>query len=444
MDVSPVLDLLRKKIGLNPESIGVASVERAVRERIEMSGAASVEEFVKNVNLSVAELNALIESVLIRETSFFRNRTPFIALRSYLKQFVLNKRRGKPLRILCLPCSTGEEAYSIAMVLFDLKLSADKFVIRAGDISEHVLKIAEAGRYSAYSFRGGDIDFRKKYFTEEPDGSYQLNKDVREAVRFEKANILDDKFQLGHEPFDVIFCRNLLIYFDPAAKSKAINALARHLSDTGVLFVGHAEGANVSSAGFSSLDYPMSFAFARKEYATAINEFLNKNSPTIGSSSTKIQALQYTGRSGVAYLDDRKMTPHAYQSVNNAEKVKEKEKEIIKLPAAEDITADIALAQQLADAGSYREAEAICEKLLSEGVETAELYYLLGQVSGAAEDYLLAEECLRKAVYLNAEFYDALICLSNLFDRMGNPGKAAAFLARAQRVKLRENGSAKK
>ena len=279
MDISPVLDLLRQRIGLNPESIGTASVEKTVRERIEMSGAAGAEDYVRKINSSAAELDSLVESIVVQETSFFRNATPFITLQSYLKQFVLTRKRGRPLRILCFPCSTGEEAYSIAMALFDMELPANQFFIFAGDISEQALRIAEAGRYSSYSFRGKDIAFRKKYFTKQPDGSYVLKKEVRDAVRFERDNILSGNFLHGHQPYDVIFCRNLLIYFDDAAKEKAINSLSGHLSEEGVLFVGHAEGAGIHQFGFMSLDYPMSFAFARKEYATLINDALDKINP---------------------------------------------------------------------------------------------------------------------------------------------------------------------
>jgi chemotaxis protein methyltransferase WspC len=433
MDVSPVLALLRQKIGLNPESIGTESVEKAVRECIEMSGAASVEDYVENINQSAAELSGLVESVLIRETSFFRNRTPFIALQSYLSQFVLNRKRAGPLRILCLPCSTGEEAYSIAMVLLDMKLSADQFFIQAADISEPVLKIAKAGRYNAYSFRGGNIASRKKYFTEQPDGSYILKKAVRDAVHFEQANILDDKFQLEHEHYDVVFCRNLLIYFDLDAKNKAINALARHLSDQGVLFVGHAEAANISYFGFASLDYPMSFAFARQEYAAAINRALNANSPIKGTHSSPIPVQRHTIKAGVS-RDAGKIIPVVPQPGKNGAK----ETTSIKIPTADEIAKDISNAKQLADAGSLNEAVAICEKLLFAGVESAEIYFLLGQVAGSTEDNLMAEEYLKKAIYLNADFHDALIYLSVVYDRMGNPEKVAVFRRRAQRVKLRE------
>lgn len=438
MDVSAVLELLRNKIGLNPNSIGTASVEKAVRERIEMSGAASVEDYVQNLSLSSAELNGLVESVLIRETSFFRNRTPFIALRSYLQQFVLGEKSEGPLRILCLPCSTGEEAYTIAMVLFDMKLTSSQFSILAGDISEPVLRIAEAGSYSAYSFRGGDMAFKRKYFAEQPGGAYLLKEEVRDTVRFEQINILDDKFQLGVEPYDVIFCRNLLIYFDAAAKSKAIKALANHLSDKGVLFVGHAEGPNVSPFGFTGLDYPMSFAFARTEYANVINAAINISSPIKRDFSPFTQAPRYALKTAVS-RDAGKTIPVATHPGKNVETARAFTKSL----DASDITVDISAAQQLADAGSFREAEAICEKLLSDGVESAEVYYLLGQAACSTEDNLMAEEYLRKAIYLEADFHDALICLSNLFERMGNPEKAASFRRRAQRVKLREEEGGK-
>lgn len=439
MDVSPVLELLRKKIGLNPESIGTATVEKAVRERIETSGAASVKEYVENLNSSAAELSGLVASVSVQETSFFRNRTPFIALRDYLRRFVLSVSRAKPLRILCLPCSTGEEAYSIAMALFDMDMTASQFSIFAGDISESALKAAEAGRYGAYSFRGRDIAYRKKYFTQQPDGTYQLRNEVRGAVRFEQANILDDKFLPGHEPYDVIFCRNLLIYFDADAKSKAIDALVRQLSDEGVLFVGHAEGANISHFGLASLDYSMSFAFARSEYAAAINKVLNINSPKKNNHSAPPQAQKAAFKSAVSG-DTGKITPIVSQSGKHIEKVSAASTS----PTEDDRAAEISLAQKLIDSGLFNEAAAIGEMLLSEGVESAEVYYLLGQAAGWTEDYLMAEEYLKKAIYLNADFHDALICLSILYDRMGNPGKAASFRSRAQRVKLREERGEKK
>lgn len=427
MNLLPVLELLRQKIGLNPESIGSVLVEKAVRDNMKISGAASVDDYIKKINMSSAELNRLVESVVISETSFFRNRIPFVTLKNYLKQFVLNKKPERPIRILCLPCSTGEESYSIAMALFDMKIAAEQFHIFAGDISEQSLQIAKTGVYSAYSFRGDDLDFRKTYFTRQDD-NYVLNKEVCDAVHYEYANILADNFLPGHKHYDIIFCRNLLIYFDDDIKEKAIKALSGRLSDEGVLFVGHAEGAKIPQYGYASLDYPMSFAFARKEYAKVINEALNVNNTPIKSALPPTPA-SYPAIQSKPFSNTRKITPVI--TATNGENVVTVKKN------QED--GGILQARSLAEKGAFDEVLTVCEKLLSEGAESAELYYLLGQAGESTGNSLMAEEYLKKAIYLNADFYEALIYLSHLYDRMGIPEKAASFRRRAERVKLRNS-----
>lgn len=439
MNVSPVLELLRQKIGLNPESIGTEALEKSIREQIEISGVASIEDYVKKVNGSAAEWAKLVDAVVVGETSFFRNTTPFVTLQSHLKQFVLNKRRGGALRILCLPCSTGEEAYSIAMVLFDMGLSADKFFLFAGDISEHVMQIAKAGSYSPYSFRGEDVAFREKYFTSQPDGTYLLNKEVRDAVHFEQANILAEHFLFGHKPYDVIFCRNLLIYFDVPTKARAVNALLGHLAEEGVLFVGHAEGASVVPCGLVGLDYPMSFVFARKKYAAVINETLNVNDHGKGSIPPPVSAPSAIQTSvGNEVIKFGLLNEVGNMALTDSAPAWDGNGKIAAKKSLAD--GDLSKAKQLADAGSSDEAVSICERLLSEGVESAEIYYLLGQAAISSGDNLLAEEYLMKAIYLDADFYDALISLSLICGRMGNPEKGAVMRRRAQRVKARNAG----
>lgn len=423
MNVLPVLELLRQKIGLNPESIGPASIEKSVLEHIKMSGATGVDDYIRKLNESPAELKKLVESVVIPETSFFRNRIPFLTLKDYLRRFVLNKRLKKPIRILCLPCSTGEEPYSIAMVLFDMKLPASQFFIHAGDISEQALQFARLGVYSPYSFRGDDLDFRKTYFSKQDD-VYILNKEVRDAVQFEHINILSDNFLPGHELYDIIFCRNLLIYFDDDIKEKAIKALSRHLSRDGALFVGHAEGAKIPQYGYASLDYPMSFVFAREGYAKTINDALNINNPA-KISFPPPAPVPYPAVKAKLFNDTGKITPVTAKPGNKETSKKSPEDE------------SISKAKGLADRGAFNEVLAICEKLLSEGAESAEIYYLLGQAAESTGNILLAEEYLKKAIYLNADFYDALVYLSLLYDRMGSPEKAASFRKRAKRVKSR-------
>jgi len=436
MNVLPVLGFLRQKIGLNPEAIGPESVEKAVRSHMEISGLVSIDDYIKMVNESEVELNRLIESVVISETSFFRNKTPFLALKDYLKRFVLNKRPGRVIRVLCMPCATGEEAYSIAMVLFDLKLSAHQFHIYAGDISEHALEFARRGLYSSYSFRGDDLGFRNMYFSKQDD-AYILKQEVRDTVQFECINILSDHFLAGHKPYDIIFCRNLLIYFDDDTKEQAINGLAAHLAEEGVLFVGHAEGAKISQLGYVGLDYPMSFAFARKAYAKSINDALHGNQPAAPNNPPLRNFSAPSGALASPLIKPEscdasgKIAPVATAAEGRSEQEKSAKKS--------QVDEAVAKARELAALGAFSEVVVIGESLLVAGVESAEIYYLLGQAVESTGDDLMAEEYLKKAIYLNAEFYDALMHLSELYGRLANPAKAAAFSKRAQRVKLRNS-----
>ncbi|MEK6725064.1 MAG: CheR family methyltransferase [Deltaproteobacteria bacterium] len=430
MNVSSVLELLRHKMGLNPESIGTAPLEKAVQEHIKRSGAVDIDDYIKRLSDSPEELKSLFELVIIAETSFFRDKVPFITLQKYLERFTSKKKSGRQVRILSVPCSTGEEPYSIAMTLFEMKLPEDRFFIYAVDISERALQCARNGIYSPYSFRGDDLHFKNKYFSKHDD-LYILKKEVRDAVHFEFANILDDDFLKGHRPYDIIFCRNLLIYFDDSTKNMAIKSLSKHLSEDGVLFVGHAEAAKMSQSGFVSLDYPMAFAFAREEYAKKINDSLNQDN--IDTMIPPLPVQLPTQSIQVKKVNDvRKATGSIIKPKNNYETV-----EAVNLCQDEK---ELTRAKNLAEEGNFSEVVSICELLISRGAESAQLYYLLGQAIDSIGDSLMAEEYLKKAIYLNPDFYEALVHLSRIFERTGNPEKGAGFRARAERVKLRSRG----
>ena len=436
MDFSPVLEFLKNEIGLNAESIGCYTVEKAILDCMTASGASSVYDYVNRLADSPSELERLVESVVIPETSFFRDKAPFAALKKYLKYLDI-KNRTCPVRILSVPCSSGEEPYSIAMTLFDLKLTGNRFLIDAVDVSERHLETARAGIFTPYSFRGGNLDFQKKYFTE-LDGQYLLKEEVRNAVNFEHANILANNFLQGRKPYDIIYCRNLLIYFDEFNKDKAIKTLSEHLSSEGILFVGHAETAKISQSGYISIDYPKAFAFSRKEYADKINAAIGgleqdqKSSPQPELHFHPPPEIKHIE---VKHTDkDTNLKADKSRKENVSEIYKAAEKK-----AEEDdlIEKEILMAKMLAAEGAQDKAAAICENLLTNGFESADIYYLLGQAAESAGEPLMAEEYLKKAVYLDPGSYEALILLSVIMDRMGNASKAARFRRRAERVRLR-------
>jgi chemotaxis protein methyltransferase CheR len=184
----------------------------------------------------------VVEAMTTNETFFFRDKVPFDHLRDTILPALIQSRAArKSLRIWSAASSTGQEPYSIAMCLKEkgAALAGWRIEILATDLSQEVLEKSQAGIYSQFEVqRGLPIQFLVKYFTQVGD-IWQLNADVRSMVQFRQLNLLQDFSRLG--TFDVIFCRNVLIYFDQDTKATIFERLARGLEPDGTLLLGAAE-----------------------------------------------------------------------------------------------------------------------------------------------------------------------------------------------------------
>ena len=240
--------LLKSRIGLDASSVGSAVIERAVRQR--MSGLAlhDEDEYWMRLNGSPGEVQALIEAVVVPETWFFRYPESFTTLARLAFERLPSLGGGRALRILSLPCSTGEEPYSIVMALLDAGLSEYLFEVDALDVSARVIERASLGVYGRNSFRGDELGFRDRHFSEVAEG-YQLAEQVRRKVRFRCGNLLDPGLLAGEAPYDFVFCRNLLIYFDRPTQSEVVEVLKRLLRSDGAMFIGPAEASLLSQHG---------------------------------------------------------------------------------------------------------------------------------------------------------------------------------------------------
>src|SRR5207249_345639 len=194
----------------------------------------------ERVRASEAELQELIEAVVVPETWFFRDREAFAALALTVYEDWLGAHPEDDLRLLSLPSSTGEEPYSMAMALLDAGFPANRFRVDAVDISARALARAGHAVYGKNSFRGNELGFRDRHFEATTHG-YRLSDAVRRQVQFQQGNLLAAGFLPGVESYDVIFCRNVLIYFDRAAQDRALTVLVRLLTPKGVLFVAPSE-----------------------------------------------------------------------------------------------------------------------------------------------------------------------------------------------------------
>jgi chemotaxis protein methyltransferase WspC len=259
-------DLLDRVMGLDAALIGTSAVDRAVEARIRANGLPGTDAYWALLQQAPDEVQALIETVVIPETWFFRDPAAFDAMVRLCAPRLADG--SAPLRILSLPCSTGEEPYSIAMALLDAGWPSARFRVDGVDISHQALGLARRAVYGRNSFRALDLGFRDRHF-EAFEREWHLKERVRGCVQWQQGNMLDAAFLAGAAPYDVIFCRNLLIYFDAATQGRAVAVLRRLLAPQGLLLAGHSESGVVSAHGFASAQIPMAFAFRKVGAAAA-------------------------------------------------------------------------------------------------------------------------------------------------------------------------------
>ena len=402
--------VLKQAMGLDAASIGSSTIERAVRVRMADLGLARREDYWRQLHDSKDEIQELIETVVVPETWFFRDREAFGALLHLVTEEWLPAHPGGILRLLSVPCSTGEEPYSIVMALLDGGLSLERFQVDAVDISARALVQARRGVYGTNSFRGADLQFRERYFGPVP-GGYALLSQLSAKVSFRQRNLLAADFHFGEEPYDVIFCRNLLIYFDRSTQEQAMRTLGSALAPSGFLFVGPAEAFLASCSGFASLNQAMSFAFRRtgtKRVDSANGSILRPMKPV-----KRPDRL----RSRLAVQAER--WPVAVPLV-------------LKAPVAPPT--ELALARGLADSGRLEEAAAGCERDLQQRGPSSAAYYLLGLLRDATGDGPGAAESYRRVVYLEPEHVEALMHLALCMENQGDAAAAERFRNRARRV----------
>lgn len=400
--------LLRHTIGLDVASVGASAIDRTLRLRMKALGFEEVAAYLSHVSATPAEWEELLEAVVVAETWFFRDASPFKAF-VQLAQQELQLERAQPLRVLSVPCSTGEEPYSLAMALRDAGVARDRYRIEAVDISARALERAQRGQYGKNSFRGKTLEFRDRYFTAHADG-FLLRQELRQDVDFSRGNLLEENFFANREPYDFVFCRNLLIYFDRATQRRALQRLNRLLTPSGVLFVGPAELPLVTDNGFTPIGLPMSFG-CRKSTSRLKTGGERKTPRPVGLQSRRPVAPASAPAAP---------QPAAPSSASSP---------------ARQFSASLLQARSLADAGELENAAALCNAHVTAEGPSAEAYYLLGLVSDAAGD-AAAMDYYRKALYLEPNHYETLLQVALLLERNGDRSGAQTFKRRAQRLRL--------
>jgi chemotaxis protein methyltransferase WspC len=399
--------LLKKGTGL---VLSIDAVERAVRERMQRLGLAARQDYAPLPG--TPEFEALVDLVTVPESWMFRDPEVFETALGFVQRRLLSH-PGRQVAVLSLPCAGGEEPYSMAMALASAGIDPSQCRIDAVDLSQAAVERARLGRYTRNAFRGARLAFRERWFR--PDGEEYLIGDVpRRYVRFSQGNLLQpENLARSVERYDLVFCRNLLIYFDDAGRAAAAAAMRELLLDDGLLLSGCAEAPAFCRAGFAPQSLRASYALQKQAVATVRRR--TRPAPPID-------------RPGKAAPPQPAPAPQAVRAPLDAAAV----------PAARPVSTLMAEARRLADAGRLPEAGRACQEALALQPELAEAWFLLGLVSEAGGQPRAAERHLRRCLYLLPDHYEALCSLALLHEQRGDALEADLLRRRAARVHARE------
>jgi chemotaxis protein methyltransferase CheR len=269
-DFEQLRDYIYNVCGIYFHSSKKYFLESRLARRMEATGCGSHADYYQHVrggSAGALELKKLLDEITTNETCFFRNPPQLAALENkFLPEIVNHKAKMgfKKLRIWSAGSSSGEEAYTMAMILLEKRATILKdwiVEIVGTDINDTVLAQAKDAVYSSYSVRNTPDFYLKKYFREEQPGRFVLSPEVKKLAAFNNLNLYDDTKMLFMKSFDFIFCANVLIYFDNASKSKVVQHFYNNLQPYGYFFVGQSESLHGVNDKFKTVHFPGGFSY---------------------------------------------------------------------------------------------------------------------------------------------------------------------------------------
>lgn len=256
-----------RKTGIIFEDTKRYFVDKRILERMTAMGSPSFRSYFSLMRFQASgeELQLLTNIMTVNETYFLREEYQFLALiNSILPEILTRKKDTDPIRIWCIPSSSGEEPYSLAMYLLERwpEIHHRDVQLIASDINTSVLQKARAGLFSERSVQHVPASWLRKYFTR-VDEEYQICDDLRRAVDFTQVNLTDPNSTRSYRDFDVIFCRNLLIYFDDVSRKTAAETLFDVLKPGGYVCLGHSESMSRISPLFKIYKCPEAIVYQK-------------------------------------------------------------------------------------------------------------------------------------------------------------------------------------
>lgn len=468
-EVERFSSLIACRFGLQFEDAKRDFLAEVLHRRLQAQGD-GCERYLRRLELgpSRAEIAALAQELTVPETHFFRNIDQFYAFSEVVLPERLRARAmRKRLRLLSAGCASGEEPYTIAILVQESLADPSWDVsIRAVDINPVMLEKAARGRFSTWALRETRPDVQRRWFRAD-GGELVLAESIRRSVKFEERNLGDEDPELWQPgSYDVVFCRNVMMYFTPAGASALVQRIARALAPNGYLFLGHAESLRGLSQDFHLRHTHGTFYYQRKVgpeqavsrapfdsvaasvSAPAIAAFIQDADTwvdAIGRAAERVRALTQVPAPppAAAVIARLGWNPGLALDLLQQERFEEALDLVQKRPpeAAHDTDVLLLHAVLLTHAGQLTQAEEVCARLLAVDEMNAGAHYLLALCREAVGDRRDALDHDQAAVYLDPAFAMPRLHLGMLARRAGKRETAGQEFRQALVLLEREDAS---
>jgi len=388
------------------------------------------------------QIEMLASYLTIGETYFWREPSVFAALSQHtlLELLAARKGREKSLRIWCAACSTGEEAYSIAIAIHRAipEIKDWKITILATDINTKALSKARKGIYGAWSFRNSPPWLKKNYFKKINEKEFEIVPEIKKMVTFSSFNLTSENYPFPfreNNKMDIIFCRNVLMYFTDEWSVKASDKLYNSLSEDGWLIVSSCELSSILFTKFIPVNFPGAVLYRKGKNGSAhslskeaLSE-VNFNSLTAQPTMLVVEKLKSLN------VEIDEFNPSTVQPFNPSTLHQPQ-------PASEETSADQIFAiHLLADQGLLEKALQVCDEAIESDKLAPELYLLRASILQEMNKCNDAINSLKKAIYICPDFIMGHFTLGNIFFRQGNLKNAERYFNNAIELLKELSGS---
>ncbi|HEX6458941.1 MAG TPA: CheR family methyltransferase [Thermoleophilaceae bacterium] len=445
--------IVRQRAGIEIPDARKVDLEKGIAAALEVSRAASVDALydllAEKGPRGAAAFEAMVPAITINETHFFRNRPQMKALETeILPQLIEARRDTRKLRIWSAACSSGEEPYSLAILIDRLLPDRDRWdvLIHGTDIDHLALQKAHTGLYGNWSFREVPQEIKDTYFTPADEHRLELAPKIRRMVRYSRLNLVDDLYpsvETVTDRMDLVVCRNVLIYFKEATIQRIVDRFHESLVEGGWLVVGHAEPSQEIFHRFEVTNYPGTIVYRRtrgrqqgKPIAPAVpvrpQAPIRTPKPPAAPVKPvpKVRTLRPVGGkqfAGVANANPADEAFKLFESGRAGDAINELEKIAADKPM--DYRAPYLLAKIFASKMRFPEAERWVDVALKNRELAAEAHYLRGIVLQEQKRLDEALEAFRRSVFLDQGFVLGHFAAAGLFGRTGQTARAKKSLA---------------